>query len=202
MKDHQLEMLKTFAVLSAVFFLIVLLIQWLVAPDYKTDIHQVLEESLSEKNVVYPSEFADILKSSTTQQYIIIDLRRQDEFSRDSFPGSINLPFEKLSESGILKQLKRYKKTILLLSDSEARSAAAFIFLQSKGIGNVRYVSNDYLFVKNYISEPTDQELVTYGNDKARYDFTQFFKVPVTPIPVKIQTPLLEDKPSRPKGGC
>ncbi len=76
------------------------------------------------------------LASALEQGAIVIDVRNADEYARGHYPGALNIPLEKLSDSLPALDARR-DQPVIVYCQSGIRSAMARRLLQEAGYSNV-----------------------------------------------------------------
>lgn len=145
-----------------------------------------------------------ILSADQTNGYLIVDLRPEKEFNNGHLPGAVNIPHDRLLKRKHQRTIKR-AEDILLYSDHEHLTVAAWVTLIGQGHDNIHMIPGNYKTIKQFVIDDFTPAHAHHNNDKARFDFPRFMNVkPVTPAretPLRPGIPQVED--STPvAGGC
>jgi rhodanese-related sulfurtransferase len=175
MNNYQHRILNTAALLFAGIVAVVMIFQWLAGPAYKKSNKQLLHSTASNERWVLPNELNTMIENNQLDNFLLVDLRPREEFSRGTLPGAVNIPFEMLLEKKSLKQLNT-RKPLILFSGSESLSSVSGMLLESKGVENVHILANNYTFVKENVLEKFSPSSAFTSDEKARYDYPRFFR--------------------------
>ncbi len=175
----------------------------LTAKNYGASNRGVAEQ-ISDGGSISYTGLHTMLSAGQTNDYLIVDLRTEQEFSNGSIPGAVNIPQDQLLQRKHQKSLNRARE-ILLYSDQEHLTVAAWITLLGQGHDNVRVIPGSFQTIKQYVIDVFEPAHAHHSDDKARFDYPRFMSVnPVTPAretSVRPGIPQVED--STPvSGGC
>lgn len=176
MKDNQLFNA------SLIFFLIIITgllisIYARTQKGYKTANKEVLEYAISQE---YLMKYYEFLKKDRNEIFIV-DLRMPEIFEMSNIENSVNIPADKLLEKASLKKLKKQKKEIVLLSDSENTSVLCMLLLHSSGIENLRVLAGNYDKIKNFVIDSPDPSHLFYDSEKQKWNYGNFMQRPQAP---------------------
>ncbi len=150
------------------------------------------------------AELNILLSSAETLDYLLVDLRCNEEFMHSHIPGAINIPYSELLDRNHLRKL-RDRSQVLLYSDAEHITAAAQVILVGQGIDNIRMIPGGFNSIRQYVLEDFDPARAFYSEDKARFDYRRFMDVrtvsPSHAAPTIPGIPTVEDSPPL-AGGC
>jgi len=158
---------------------------------------KILSALISQEKYMLPDEFAYSIMHQL-KEVQIIDVRSNEEFSRMSFPGSVNIPFEQLTERGNEKIFKQPNRKILV-SNGETLAMKAWIFSQRSKYHNVFVLKGGINgFIREIFHSLPPEENEFHQSVKYDYRFRQnaasFFREG------KIQLVAPQNKPLTPSG--
>lgn len=88
-----------------------------------------------------------------TNQYVIVDVRTEEEYNEGHIPGSINIPVDELENR--IHELKPVKgKPLLLVCRSGSRSMFAGMILADKGFANLYNLSGGMMAWTGPLTRP------------------------------------------------
>ncbi len=77
------------------------------------------------------------VKDALRKGAVIIDVRTANEFDAGKIKGSINIPVDRLEIN--LERVRNFRKPVVIVCDSGARSQQAISFLRRNGIKDLHY---------------------------------------------------------------
>ena len=203
MNNEQHKLLNAAALLFVGVALAVMLFQYIAAPRYSISNTQMLENVNDAGRWVMPHDLHAMLAGNRLDRFLLVDLRIREEFNRGTMPGAINIPFEQLLEKKSLRQLKT-RKPIMVFSGKEAQASAAGMLLEAKGFKQVFVIANDFGFIKENVMEQFHPAAAFTSDEKARYDYSRFFKAAPKPAaaPAVTRPGIIETQVISVEGGC
>jgi rhodanese-related sulfurtransferase len=204
MNKIQANILKNGALLFAIVGILALLVQWIAAPDYKTENETVLSAIADDNQKILPLQLEDIINKGQLANFALVDLRSPQTFSSGTLAGAINIPFADLLKKSSLRQINKSGNPVLLFSGDEAEAAAASVLLISKGYKDVRIIANDYAYLKTNVVETFDPAAAFSQSEKARYDYNRFFRTGggAAAAPARTQPIIIQTEIVKVQGGC
>lgn len=100
-----------------------------------------------------------LIDNNPKQFDTIIDLRSDDDFENGNIPGSINIPFDKLS---IETDIMNFTDAILLYDSDGSLSKKGFELMKKKGFKNVRFVNTSFSSPKLKTTSTSNNSLFKY----------------------------------------
>ncbi len=150
------------------------------------------------------AELNTILASGEVSDYLLVDLRDDDDYLQGHIPGAIHIPHSELLDRRHQKIMSD-KSQVLLYSDAEHITAGAQAILVGQGIENVRIIPGDFNSIRQYVLDGFNPNRAFYREDKARFDYRRFMDVravrPSHEAPTIPGIPEVEDSPPV-AGGC
>jgi len=203
MKNEQSKILNAAALLFLGIAMLVMLFQYVASPGYKVSNLDMLGEAGNTERWILPHELNTLIENDQLQNYLLVDLRKREEFNRGSLPGAINIPFDQLLEKKSLSQLKS-RNPVLLFSSKESQASTAGLLLYGKGFEKVLVMANDYSYMKENVLEEFQPSVAFTHDEKARYDYHRFFKAAPRPAaaPATTQPKIIETQVITVEGGC
>lgn len=143
---------------------------------------------------IAPLYFWNELRSAETIR-MLVDIRSREAFAQGYIDGAINIPLDELL---IRKNLKKLKKgPVMIYGENEAAAHQAALLLNMVGV-QAEPVNSSYTHLKNTRLESGKAAPLFYSEEKARFNYRDFFKAfeSEAPEPLEIKVPM----PS--PGGC
>lgn len=149
------------------------------------------------------------LKDSISE-FILIDLRSQNDFEKGHFDNAIHLFSPRILESESIESLKNYakeNKTIVLYSHSPQEAMGSWYLLTSIGIENIKILNVTTSFINNeFIVTPFNSEILK--NDIANFIIqrNEIKEEPIAQKPIQKKLPVVKpvkkEKIEIEEGGC
>jgi rhodanese-related sulfurtransferase len=116
------------------------------------------------------------IASGETEQYRLIDLRDEAQFTEGHLPNAINIPLETLLDRTSLRKMKKSPDlTNVLYAADEATAHTARLLLIAKGMDpGIMVLGGGYQAALKYAIEEFDPAFAHYKEEKARFDFNRF----------------------------
>lgn len=145
---------------------------------------ELVEKTAQEKLFTVDEVARFVNNEDSTVQ--IIDVRSEDEFMACNIPGSVNIPFEKLTESGLENMLTSKNVQTIFYSNDDLLASMALTIATGMGTDNVFVMKgglNEWfqtVMLSEYSGETiTARENALFENRvKARAAFNQFNSLP------------------------
>lgn len=169
------KQLNQSALVLFIFIMLAVAFCQFTAKNYGASNRQVAEQISEEGAISYASLHA-ILTSDQTNQYLVVDLRSEQEFHKGHIPGAVNIPHDQLLKRKHQRTLKRADNT-LLYSDYEHLTIAAWVTILGQGHKNVRIIPGNYQSIKKYVIDDFAPTRAHHNEDKARFDYPRFMSM-------------------------
>ncbi len=143
-----------------------------VARGYEKD-NKSLQEMVIGKD--YLLRYHDYLQRIATgyPEMLLIDLRDRDTYGEGHLENAVNIPAGQLFERESLRKMRRHRqKDIVLYSDSEEKSALAFMMLASLGFENVYVLPGSYAIIQKHVIEEENKAWLFYDAEKAKWNYS------------------------------
>lgn len=89
------------------------------------------------------SQLLSLLDAAKTPEFIVLDVRTEEEFKQGHIKGALNISHDQISQQ--LDQLKQYKdKMIIVHCRSGRRAQTAEAILQSHQFNKLRHLKGDF----------------------------------------------------------
>ncbi len=138
----------------------------------EVDEKQLLAEIIEQDFFISSDELAyNIIKN--TGAFKLIDVRSRDEYINYHFPGSINIPIERITEKHFQEELRiKPNKRVLLISNGGVKATKAWQLCRRMNYENI-YVLDGGLnaFIYNIFYDNTGDENITDYVDNSKYRF-------------------------------
>ena len=173
--------LNNISILFFSFVAIVVVINLFTTNNYGRANQQVVKLLEGEDHIFDYFQLHRII-TEQTGDYILIDLRTEDEFEMGHLPGAINLAFGDLLDSRNLRMLRRLnEQTPVLYADTEARAQSARMLLLSKGLEpRVKVMGGNYATAVKFALDTFNPAFAAYKDEKARFDYRRFMQTGTT----------------------
>lgn len=155
--------------------LLVILLQWQMAPSYSAANDKVLEQVTGTQTLILPGELQQMAENGSLADYTLVDLRTNPDGQLPGIEKTIQIPFGELLEAPNLKKMKK-AGVLLLIADDESVSQMAVALLTSKGINHSRAISNGYSQAAGNSDKKLALPAQSAHGEKARWDYGRFFK--------------------------
>ncbi|WP_170179816.1 rhodanese-like domain-containing protein [Flavivirga rizhaonensis] len=200
----ELEKIKRISIVSILFILAVLI--GLLTYKRPKNTYAINTEKTLEK--ITNNHFFITLENINTPDYVLIDVRSQNEFEKGHLEHAINIHTpEILNNSAFFKELKKSNKIAILYGENPQQVNIPFLFLYQLGYDNIKLltVKNSYsqnkLITKTCDIEKLEADISAFINESVKNS-----KIKVTPKktiqpPKKIIT-VQKKKKKAPEGGC
>jgi rhodanese-related sulfurtransferase len=133
----------------------------------------------------YIFNYQELHATLNSNEYLLIDLRTEEEFNAGHIPGAINIPFDQLLDSRNIRTIRRsHEKTPVLYAGTEARAQTARMLLLAKGLKtDIRVMGGNYDTAVKYVLETFQPAFAAYKDEKARFDYRRFMQASPTGHP-------------------
>lgn len=177
MSDY--KTLKNISILFFSFVLILLLINIFTKNHYARSNNQVVDLVKEDNYLLDYKTLHEIINAEKQEDYILIDLRNEEEYMAGNLKGSENIPFASLMEASNQQRIKKlFPRTPVLYSNSEAESHMARMLLISRGLDPaIKIAPGTYETILAFASEEFDPAYATYREDKAKFDYPRYMQV-------------------------
>lgn len=152
-----------FALMLGMALLVFFLPQSPNARWYEQNPETLLEKAATGAQYAHTDEIAFKLLNPKNNDLLLVDVREPADFSNFSFPGAINIPFEKLLLPGYEKLLKQTDKQIVFYSYGSTLADQAWMLLSREGFENIRVLKGglngffDVIFAADHQTESKNE---------------------------------------------
>lgn len=168
------KMLANAALLFVLALVLVILVQWLLAPSYTMTNEAVLEQTTQENVLVKPQQLKAMQADQSLKSVTLLDLSGKLK-SKDVFGVVLTVPFADLLDTDQLKAIKKADQ-LLVVGDKESEALMAVQLLMAKGITNIAALANDAAFTDQVLEQELQAEFYDAHAEKARFDYGRFLK--------------------------
>lgn len=127
-------------------------------------------KDIVEKNYLISPEQLGSLIIDKDPEYVLIDIRNEDEYKKFHIKTAINIPIENLLSDEDLEELES-EKTIILYSNGETHSSQAWILLKENGFENIYILSGGLNYYVDVYTNPNPPKGVYSDSEIFRYQF-------------------------------
>lgn len=166
--------LNHISILSFAFVAMVVIINLFTTNNYGRSNSAVVSMMQEDYLLDYHRLYA--ILSSGSNDYLFVDLRKEDVFEKGHLPGSVNIPMNELLERSHLRTLRRSgEKTLVLYADHEATAHSARYLLLSGGLDvPVKVMAGNYEMAVDVAVEVFQPAYAAYKDEKARFDYRRY----------------------------
>ena len=174
--------LNNISILFFSFVAIIVIINLFTNNNYGRSNHEVVKMLDATEYIFNYQELHAALNSN---EFLLIDLRTEEEFNAGHIPGAINIPFDQLLDSRNIRTIRRSnKKAPVLYAGKEARAQTARMLLLAKGLKtDIRVMGGNYDTAVKYVLETFQPAFAAYKDEKARFDYRRFMQASPTGHP-------------------
>ncbi|MDO5981047.1 rhodanese-like domain-containing protein [Flavivirga spongiicola] len=202
----ELEKTKRISIASTLFILAILigLLTYKRPKDtYAINVNQTLEKITND-------HFFVTLESINTPDYVLIDIRSQNEFDKGHLENAINVHTPDIlnkANSALFKELKESNKIGVLYGYTPQEANVPFMFLYQLGYDNLKLltIKNNYsqnkLITKTCDIEKLEADISAFINQSVKNSKVKEIPKRIT-RPVKKIIPVRKKKKKVPEGGC
>ncbi len=178
---------------------------------YEEDAQQLLAEAASESHYAPSDEIAYKLLHPKENDLLLIDVRPETSFAAFSFPGSINIPLNKLLEPQYDKALFEAGKPIVFYSYASTDADQAWLLMRRAGLKDARVLKDglngffEVLFAEKHETNSLDemQQFDVRFRERAMEAFkTGEAAEKMNPKGSPVKTIVEIQPPAAGKGGC
>lgn len=178
---------------------------------YEEDAQQLLAEAASESHYAPSDEIAYKLLHPKENDLLLIDVRPETSFAAFSFPGSINIPLNKLLEPQYDKVFFEADKPIVFFSYASTDADQAWLLLRRAGLKDARVLKDglngffEVLFAEKHETNSLDemQQFDVRFRERAMEAFkTGEAAKKMNPKGSPVKTIVEIQPPAAGKGGC
>jgi hypothetical protein len=174
MQNINNKMLTAAVLLFVGVLLTALLLQWWMAPAYKTDnisLHKMLS---SGSLLIKPWQLNQMIDQNTIANVSLVLLNGADLAQKERFGSHIALTSEHLLAKETMKFLKLCKTVFVLAPDESAALAATWVY-RAKGLNHVYAIANNAAFVEKRVIDNYHPKWAQTTAEQARFNFANFF---------------------------
>ncbi|TVQ10779.1 MAG: rhodanese-like domain-containing protein [Bacteroidetes bacterium] len=167
--------LNNISLLAFAFVAIVVVINLFTTNNYGRSNSQVVK-AITEHNSLMNYHQLRSIASGESTDFVLIDLRSEEEFMAGHLPVAINIPFADLLNKQSIRTLNRLKaKTPVLYGARESDAHNARLLLLAKGFNeNIMVLGGNYESALKYALEEFQPAFSSYREEKARFDYRRF----------------------------
>ena len=204
----ELEKTKRISIASTLFILAVLIgLLTYKRPKntYALNTKQALEKITND-------DFFVTLESINNPDYVLIDIRSQNEFDKGHLENAINIYTPDIlneANSALFKELKASNKVGILYGNTPQEANVPFIFLYQLGYDNLKLLtiknsfSQNKLITKTCDIEKLEADIPAFINESVKNSKVKAnTKKTIPPRPAKKIISVLKKKKKVPEGGC
>ncbi|MBK9292257.1 MAG: hypothetical protein IPM52_11615 [Bacteroidetes bacterium] len=197
------KMLTAAAVLFVGLLLAALLLQWWLAPAYKTDNLSLHSQLSSGEMLIKPWQLHEIEAQDALGEFALVQLNGAQIPQSEKFGRQISVTTDRLLSDESMKFIKSAGKTLVVAPDESEALAAAWL-LRAKGFGQVFAVATDAEFIAKNVLENYLPKWAQTTSEQARYAFSRFFGTASRPTAPAANFALPSGTPQVKKaaGGC
>lgn len=154
--------------------IVALLLQWWLAPSYKTDNLSLHQRLVSGQMLIKPWQLDQMRRQGTLEETSLVLLNGANLVQKNGFAAHIETTIANLLSDETIKFIQRAGKTYVLAPDESEALAAAWL-LRAKGYNEVYAIANDPQFVQTHVLGEYHPRWAQTTTGQARYDFGRFF---------------------------
>jgi len=169
--------LKNAAILFSAILILGLIINKIVAENYKVNPDKATEIATNQKNENgFPlQKLYVVLNSEQNEQYRFIDVRSEAQFELSHISGAVNIPFNRILTKDCKQMVEESDKTNVFYAENESKAADAFFLLRQLGYENIKFMQGGFEYAKKYIMRTYQPSYGHFHLEKPKYDFTKYF---------------------------
>ncbi|MDN5350121.1 MAG: hypothetical protein PWQ54_1517 [Bacteroidales bacterium] len=168
------KMLANAALLFVLSLVLVILVQWVLAPSYNLTNEAVLEQTAHENILIKPQQLKSMQADQSLKTFTLLDLSGKLK-NKDTFGSVLTVPFADLLDSDQLKVIKKAEQ-LLVVGDKESEAVMAVQLLMAKGVTNITALANGVAFTDQLLEQELQAEFYDAHAEKARFDYGRFLK--------------------------
>ncbi len=154
--------------------IVALLLQWWLAPPYKTDNLSIHQRVVSGQMLIRPWQLKQMHDEGVLSTTSLVLLNGATLKQKDAFSAHLELTTSGLLSAETLKWIRQTNQTFVLAPDESEALAATWI-LRAKGYDEVYAIANDPQFVQENVLGVYHPRWAQTTTEQARYDFGRFF---------------------------
>jgi hypothetical protein len=168
------KMLANAVLLFVLALVLVILVQWVMAPSYSLTNEAVLELTAHENFLLKPQQLKAMQADQSLKAFTLLDLSGKIK-NKDVFGAVLTVPFADLFDSDQLKAIKKADQ-LLVVGDKESEALMAVQLLMAKGVTNIAALANDVVVTDQVLEQELQAEFYDAHAEKARFDYGRFLK--------------------------
>lgn len=171
--------LNHISLLAFAFVAIVVVVNLFTTNNYGRSNSQVVN-AITETNPLMNYHQLRNIADGKTNDFVLVDLRSEEDFLNGHLPSAINIPFASLLEKQSIKILNRLKdQTPVLYGAKESDAQNARLLLLAKGLDkNIMVLGGNYESALRYAVEDFQPAFSSFSEEKARFDYPRLMGTP------------------------
>ncbi len=176
---HHTRNLNHISLLAFAFVAIVVVVNLFTTNNYGRSNSQVVKTLTDNKPLMNYHQLRNIAEGNTSD-FVLIDLRTEEEFMNGHLPSAINIPFASLLDRQSIRTLNRLKdQTPVLYGSRESDAHNARLLLLAKGLDeSIMVLGGNYESALRYAVEDFQPAFSSYREEKARFDYPRLMGTP------------------------
>ncbi len=162
--------IKQFGVIILIILGVVLAFSPVENTKSKTISKQDILKNMTEKNyLISPEQIGELIIDGDLD-YVLIDIRKADEYNKFHIKSAINISLENIFDDEILQGFDS-EQTIILYSNGETHSSQAWVLLQENGYDNIYILSGGLNYYMDVYTNPNPPTGVYSDSEMFRYQY-------------------------------